>query len=31
MARATLAAVGDAREVVEALVARLRARREVPV
>jgi len=31
MARATLAAVGDAREVVDALLARLRARREVPV
>jgi electron transfer flavoprotein alpha subunit len=30
MTRATVAAVGDAREVVEALLARLRARREVP-
>jgi electron transfer flavoprotein alpha subunit len=30
MGRATLAAVGDASEVVEALLARLRARREVP-
>jgi electron transfer flavoprotein alpha subunit len=31
MARATLAAVGDAREVLDALLARLRARREAPV
>jgi hypothetical protein len=30
MGRATLAAVGDAGEVVGALLARLRARREVP-
>jgi electron transfer flavoprotein alpha subunit len=30
MARATLAAVGDAREVLEALAARLRERRQVP-
>jgi len=30
MTRATVAAVGDAREVVEALLARLRARRQVP-
>jgi electron transfer flavoprotein alpha subunit len=30
MARATLAAVGDAREIVEALLTALRARREVP-
>jgi electron transfer flavoprotein alpha subunit len=30
MARATLAAVGDARKVLEALVARLRERRQVP-